>query len=163
MLDVRKSPELQAVILLLKTAATPARREMRAGARNELNALWKPTLSKFARTRLQEQVIVRNARSKVGSDQFEMLAATSRRKLRGGLDGSTRWQGAEFGASAKRVEVTIRGNRRTQTIGRNFGARQTRGKVAYPAARKTGPRIVAAWVNGIVRGLAQGNRDMETH
>ncbi|QBE48749.1 hypothetical protein EVS81_07820 [Leucobacter triazinivorans] len=162
MLDVRKSPELQAVILLLKTAAAPVRKEMRAGARRELNATWKPTLQQFAKTAQQQKVIVRGARAKVGSDNFQMLAATSRRSLSGGLNPATQWHGAEFGANPKRVEVSIRGNRRTQIAGRNFGPRQQRGKVAFPAARKVGPRIVAAWVNGIVKGLARGNKNLET-
>lgn len=162
MLDVRKSPELQAVILLLKTAATPARREMRAGARRALNELWKPTVEQFATTNQQRQVIARGARANVGSDSFTMLAATSRRPLSGGLNPTANWQGAEFGASPKVVAVSWRGKRRNQTIGKNFGPRAKSGRVAYRAARETAPRIVAAWVNGIVRGLAQGNRNMET-
>lgn len=162
MFDVRKSPELQAVILLLKTAAAPVRREMRAGARRELNSLWKPTLERFARTPLQAKVLVRGSRSKVASDTFTMLAATSRRPLSGGLLPAAEWHGAEFGAHPKVTEVTIRGHRRKQTVGKNFGPRMSKGRVAFPSARQTGPQVVAAWVNGLVRGLAQGNKNLET-
>ena len=150
------------MILLLKTAAAPVRRELRTGARRELNALWKPTVERFAVTRQQQQVIARGARSKVGSDSFQMLAATSRRQLSGGLDPSTQWQGPEIGASPRVITVQYRGKSRKQVKGNNFPRRAARGQVAYRAARETGPRIVAAWVNGIVRGLAQGNKDMET-
>lgn len=162
MIDVRKSRELQAVILLLKSAAAPARREMRAGARRELNKLWKPALQARARTRLQQQALVKGARGKVQSDTFTMLAATSRRPLSGGLVPDARWPGVEFGMTPRKAEVTIRGKQRRQTVGKAFGAREKRGKVVYPVARAIAPKIVAAWVNGIVKGLAQGNKDMET-
>lgn len=162
MFDIRKSRELQAVVLLLKSASTPVRREMRAGARRELNALWQPELARRATTRLQERTIVRGARSKVQSDTFTMVAATSKRFLSGGLDPSTQWPGVEFGATPRTVEVTVKGRTRKQRINAGFGARTRRGKVAYPAAREIGPRIVAAWVNGLIKGLAQGNKDLET-
>ena len=162
MLDVRRSPELQGVILLLKRAHTSVRREMRAEARRELNSLWKPTLSKFARTRVQTRVLVNGARSKVSGDSFSMLAATSRRFLPGGLDPENQWHGAEFGANPKRITVTIKGHQRQQWAGRNFGPRLGAGRVVYPSARKVGPRIVAAWVYGLVRGFAQGNAHLET-
>lgn len=162
MLDVRRSPELQGVILILKTADRSVRKEMRAAARRELNELWKPALERFATTPLQTKVLVRGARAKVQSDTFTLVAATSRRALSGGLVPVNRWQGAEFGATPKQVSVTIRGKQRKQTIGRNFGPRQPRGKVVYPAIRKVGPRVVAAWVNGVVKGLAQGNKNLET-
>lgn len=162
MLDVRNSPELQAVVLLLKSAAAPVRKEMRAGARRALNELWKPELQSRATTRLQSRVLVGGARSKVQSDTFTMLAATSKRSLSGGLTPAEQWHGAEFGATPRTVEVRVRGRNRRQRINAGFGARNKRGKVVYPAAREIGPKIVAAWVRGVVRGLAQGNKDLET-
>lgn len=162
MLDVRRSRELQGIVLLLKTADRPVRKEMRAAARRELNALWKPTIDRFVRTPQQQKVLARGARANVQSDTFTLLAATSRRALSGGLVPVNRWQGTEFGANPKQVSVQWRGRQRRQTIGKNFGPRTPKGNVVYPAVRKVGPRVVAAWVNGIVKGLAQGNKDMET-
>lgn len=162
MIDVRRSPELQAVILLLKGSDRSVRNEMRRAARVELNALWKPTLQSFSRNAQQEKVLVRGARSRVGSDDFQMLAATSRRALSGGLVPTSRWAPVEFGGEPKEITVVRLGRERRQRAGRNLGPRVAKGKVVFPAIRKTGPRVVAAWVNGIVKGLAQGNKNMET-
>lgn len=161
MIDVRTSAELQATIFALKSAERRVKPMMKAAARKRLNAIWRPALQARAANELQRRTIVKGARAKVGSDDFTMLAATSRRALSGGMTPDTQWHGAELGATPRRATVTINGHRRDQVINRNFGFRTARGKVAFPAARETGPRIVAGWVEGVVAGLVAGT-ELET-
>lgn len=161
MLKVADHPELQAAALLFNTADGPVQQEMKVAARAELDAVWTPALAAQASTRLQNAVIVDGARSLVHEYGFTMTAANGP-PLRNGLDPGTQWQGSEFGMTPKQVSVRIRGRERKQTVGRQFGPRRRKGKVAYPAARETGPRIVAAWVHGLVRGLARRNPNLET-
>ncbi|MFV0315494.1 MAG: hypothetical protein ACK5O2_00835 [Microthrixaceae bacterium] len=143
-INVADSPELLAVILTLKRSGAAVRKEMRAAARAEANPQWKPAVEAAATTRLQRAVIAKGARVKVGMQDFELLAATSRRPLSGGLVPAAQWAGAEYGA--KRYP--------------QFGPRHK--GIARTAAQKVGPRIVAAWINGAVKGLTQANKHMET-
>lgn len=147
MFDVQDSRELQAIVLAFKLADRRVRNVMKATARKTLNAVWRPALASRATSKLQARVLVAGARAKVGSDSFSMLAATRKRPLSGGLIPADEWHGAEFGARRKGLE--------------RFGARVDDGKVIYPATRDEAPRVVAAWIEGAVAGLATGT-EMET-
>jgi hypothetical protein len=154
--DVTRSRELQAAVALLKQAPTRVRAAMKRRARVRLNALWKPRLEARASSKLQQRVIVGGARSKVGNDEFSMLAATSRRALSGGLVPADDWHGAELGAHIRTVEVTIEGRTRNQKINKQLPRRNREGLVAFPVARKVGPEVVAEWVDGVVEGAFEG-------
>lgn len=159
---ITDSPELLAVILTLKQSGPAVRKEMRAAARKEANGLWKPLLNERAQTRHQQAVIVKGARVNVSLDKFELLAATSRRALSGGLIPASQWHGAEFGMTPKAITYVRNGSTVKSDSGAQFGARVPRGQVVFPSARKAGPRIVAAWIHGAVRGLTQANKNLET-
>lgn len=166
MIDVGRSRELTAVILTFKTAPARVRSEMKKEARKELNRLWKPELERRATTRQQKRVLVTGARAKVGSDTFSMLAATSRRRLSGGLLPNTQWPGAEFGMSPRLTTVRARSRKGVsftyrRRTGNQFPNRRKKGYVVYPAARDTGQRVVAGYVVGAVRGLLNST-EMET-
>lgn len=167
MIDVRESRELSAIIFAFKTAAPSVRREMRKGARKEINQLWAPGLRSRAKNRQERQVLVRGARSKVESDTFSLQAATSQRMLSGGLDPYSQWPGVEFGANTQVKEVYVwrssagRSFKRKQVMGAQFKPRRKSGYVIYPTAREVGPQVVAAWVRGAVKGIVH-RTEMET-
>lgn len=155
MLDVRRSPELQAAILAMKSADRDLRRDIYAEARARLGGEWVPALRQRATTRMQEAILIKGARTRVGTDGFRMVAASSRRKLRGGLIPSEQWAGAEFGARARRVTVQTHSRKGkaytvTKTINRQFPSRVKDGRVVFDAASALGTRLVALWVRAIV-------------
>jgi hypothetical protein len=134
---------------------------MNAYARRALNQLWKPALLQAAGTKGERRVLAQGARSKVGGDGFSMLAATSKRKLSGGLVPSEQWHGFEFGAVPKQVSVWREpginspgvGRRTDVTTGKQFKARRKNGYVVFPTVRKVMPRIAAEYVQAIVASL----------
>ncbi len=167
MIDVRVSSELQATVFAFKTAAPNVRREMRKAARQGINKIWAPGLRSRADNRMERQVLVRGARAKVESDTFSLQAATSQRALSGGLDPYSQWPGVEFGATTKVREVYVYSRRagrsfpRDQVAGAQFKPRKKSGYVIYPTVRDVGPKVVAAWVRGAVRGIVKST-EMET-
>jgi len=141
MFSVRRSPELRALVLAFSTAERRIRNGMRREGRREANATWRPTLRARPLTKLQARVLVPGARANVGSDgSLTLLAATRTSALKGGLVPEAEWHGPELGAIQYR----------------QFGRRMRDGKVVFPAARRVGPRVVAAFVRGAVGGLLAG-------
>jgi hypothetical protein len=157
-IDVRDSPELRAVILSLKLADSEVRKTMTAAARSVLREAWQSELRQRTLTRLENRVIVDSARATVSSQSFTLKAATSRRKLSGGLVPADDWASVELGAKWYRRTYTVtsrKGNpyRVTKLANRQFRPRRSKGYVAFPAAGKTGQRMVALYVSAIARRL----------
>lgn len=155
MLDVRRSPELQAAILGMRRLRSDVRKEIYAESRQKLGGLWLPALQKRIKSPLEQRVILAGARVKVGTDGFTVLAATSRRKLSNGLVPAEDWPGAEFGARNRVATYNRRStlgkvHSVTRTVNRQFGGRQRTGQIAFDAASELGTQLVALWVVAIV-------------
>lgn len=155
MLDVRKSPELQAAILTMRRLDSELRRDIYEGSRAEIGGAWLPALQQRAGTALERRIILKGARVRVGTDGFSLLAATSKKALRNGLVPADDWAGAEFGARPRVLTYKRRstlGNIHsvTRRINTQFRPRVKDGRVAFDAASELGTRLVAAWVRIIV-------------
>lgn len=155
MLDVRQSRELQAAILAMKAADRDLRLDIYKASRSELSSLWVPALQRRAATRMQEAVLVKGARIRVSTDGFSLLAATSRRALKGGLVPADEWAGSEFGARTRRAQIATHSRSGTpytveKMINRQFMARVREGRVAFDAASELGTIAVRVWVRTIV-------------
>lgn len=160
MLDVRRSPELQATILSLRRAQRDVRLDINKAARGKLSPLWKQELNARARSNLEREVIATGARAAASDRGVTLHAATRRRPLSGGLVPSLEWAGAEFGANTRRIQVSQRsrgGTRYTRplTINNQFDARSSDGQVAFAAASDTGTKLVALWVDTVIDQFRQ--------
>lgn len=159
--DVNSDRQVQATVALLKVAPRRIRTYMTRAARQALSQLWRPAVDRYATTRMSQRVIRAGAAGVARSDEFSLMAATRKRPLRGGLVPFDSWHGAEFGAVPQEKDVTRNGRTRSQLINRQFGARVSKGRVAYRAARDVGPEVVAAWTDAVVAGAVHGTA-MET-
>ncbi|EQM75921.1 MULTISPECIES: hypothetical protein [Microbacterium] len=160
MLDVRRSPELQATILSLRRAQRDVRLDINKAARGRLTPLWRQELNARARSNLEREVITSGARVAATDRGVTLHAATRRRPLSGGLVPSLEWAGAEFGANTRRIQVSQRsrgGTRYTRplTINRQFDSRSSEGQVAFAAASDTGTQLVALWVDTVIDQFRQ--------
>jgi hypothetical protein len=154
-LDVRKSPELQAAILGMKRANKEVRLEIYKRSRAQLGNQWVPALQSRASGAFEQRVLVKGARTKVSTEGFSMVAATSNKKLSGGLVPSSEYAGAEWGARTRRDTFQQRSPKGTpytvtKTINRQFRGRQKEGQIVMESASKLGTRLVALWVQIIV-------------
>jgi hypothetical protein len=159
MIDVRESRELQAAIFAMKMANRELRREIYKRARAKLGGEWAPGLASRATTPFENRVLVKGARTKVSTEGFTMVAATSRRLLSGGLLPSTQYAGAEWGAKVRREEIqthTPKGRpyKVTKFINRQFRPRQLNGVIVMETASDLGTRLVRLWVETIVETYA---------
>lgn len=155
MLDVQKSPELQAAIFALKSVRADVRRDINKEARSKLGGLWVPALQRRAATSLEQRIILPGAKARAGGEGFSMVAASSSRKLRGGLVPAQDYAGAEFGATPKTATFQRRSRRGrvhqvTATVNRQFRGRSKNGRIAFDAASELGTKLVASWVVALV-------------
>ncbi len=158
MLDVQKSRELQAALLAMKSVDRSVRNDINKTARTRLKPIWTEALSFNARDRMSQAVIVKGSRVAVTARQVRLMAATSRRPLRGGLVPDQQWTNVEFGANDRKKTFKQRSRRgrtyeRTATINRQFPQRSKNGRIAFDAASHTGTQLVALWVHSIVDEL----------
>lgn len=137
-------------------------KEIEAEGRNYAAPLWKRGLAERAETLGQRRTLVDGADVETDAAAIRFLAAQSRSPLSGGLIPSQEWAGYEFGATPKTLYISWRGRRRFQRINVQFAPRRSKGKVVWPLARVLGPRWVGRWVVAAVRGIGQGNPDIET-
>jgi hypothetical protein len=155
MLDVRRSPELQAALLGLKQAERVVRLDINKDARKGLSPLWAEALRGNSETRLDDRVITKGARVAVGVRQVSLKAATSNRPLKGGLIPSRLWYAVEFGARRRQVQVQAVSPRGTaysytRTVNRQLPGRVRNGRVAFEAASGIGTKLVGIWLGTIV-------------
>jgi len=149
----------------MKRANREVRLEIYSRARRDLGGEWVPALRSRATTDMQQRVLVKGARTKVNTEGFSMVAATSTKALREGLVPTNDWAGFEYGARTKRVRVQTSSRKgkqytRTQTVNRQFRGRQKEGQVVMKSASALGTRLVALWVRTIVetyRDAASGD------
>lgn len=155
-IDVRGSRELQAVIFAMKKAGKELRTSIYAETRRILGQEWTFALYERAQTPLEHRVLVQGARIRVGTQGFTVTAAKSRKPLRGGLKPVESWHAVEFGANPRQatIDATSKKGRSfqvTKTINTQLRRRNRQGYVVMPAARNIGHRLVALWVQLVVR------------
>jgi hypothetical protein len=158
-LDVRKSPELQAAVLALKTAERQIVRDINKDARAQLAPVWQQQLVQKARSPLEQAVMAKGPKVSISDRRVRVQAATSRRALSGGLVPAEQYAGVEWGARPQVKEIAGksprgRAYRYKRTVNRQFRARTKQGHVAMRAAGDVGPAIVSAWLRIVVGHFA---------
>ncbi|MBT1676005.1 hypothetical protein [Curtobacterium aurantiacum] len=158
MLDVRGSDELQAVILALRQMDRTLRKQIYRYSRQAIAPDWKEAIASASTTDIERQVLLRGARADVSADRITLVAASSKRKLRGGASPADIGHAVEFGAPWRRAEITAtssKGKRYsyTRTVNKQFKPRRARGHVAYPVAMRNVGRYASLWVQITVRAM----------
>lgn len=162
MLSVRGDDRLAAVVLAVKAAPKHVRKAVTDDTKATMGPVWVAAVNDRARTRTDQAVIAKGARVKGGNPPVA-VAASSTRRLSGGLIPADQWGGFEFGASVNRDAFTTydtrsrggtpyRVKRRTR---RQLPTGTRSGRVAYPAFAEVAPRVVALWVQSVVRAYWQ--------
>lgn len=159
-IDVKLSPELQAVIFAMRsldrTIAKIVRREVKKVAEPE----WKKALAERANTRLQQRVLVNTSNISVSNQNVRATSAQKGRPLSGGFEPKYDWHAAEFGADRNRVMEYTRRSRNggrhkvRRRIGNGLPARKKTGYVVYPAAHEMVPRLGALFFQTVYRAIA---------
>lgn len=160
MLDVGHAPAaIRAAVLALKAADRGLRSEINKATRTTMSPVWKDLINTRSRTTLSKKVLNTGVRIKAGNPPAG-VAASSKRKLSGGLVPADSWHVVEFGADPNKVTTYTR---RSPTGGTHKVTRHTtrqlpsrvgrgmKGNVVYPAVKQFVPRMVSLWVQTIVR------------
>lgn len=156
MLDVGRAPAaIRAAVLALKAADRGLRSEINKATRTTMTPVWKDLISTRARTSQSKKVLNAGVRIKAGNPPAG-VAASSKRKLRGGLVPADSWQAIEFGAPDKVTTYTRKSRNGgthevTRHTTRQLPTRAPKGHVVYPAVKAFVPRLVSLWVQTIVR------------
>ncbi|WP_026874292.1 hypothetical protein [Jiangella gansuensis] len=157
MLRVGNHRELQAVVLALKAMDRDLARDIRRDTVRTMGPEWKEAVQRRASWHMDHRVIVPGTRI-AGGNPPTMIAASSRRRLSGGLVPVQAWGGFEFGSNRSRRTTYTRRNRRTggthsvtRNTTRQLPRRAPRGRVAYPAVAEMAPRLASLWVQTVVR------------
>ena len=128
---------LQAAVLAFKLADRGLKKRINDATRTHLNEPWKWGITQRASTRLEQRVLVPGARIAAGNPP-SFVAATSKRRLRGGFIADVDGHSAEYGAAD--IETTY--PRRTPSGGTTSVTRHTRRQL--PRRRKLGPVMETA-------------------
>lgn len=158
MLRVGDHRELQAVVLAMKAMDRGLAKEIRRATVSTMNPVWRGEVQAHARTGMDDRVIAKGARIK-GGNPPEAIAASSRRALSGGLVPVEGWPAFEFGTTNRLRRTTYRRRNRksggthtvTRRASRQLPARNAKGRVGYAAFAEVGPRMVALWVQLVVK------------
>lgn len=160
MLRVGQDTRLDAVVYGLKLVSRDVRNRINRETRSTLKPIWQQEVQKHlaGTDTFTGRMIGKGLVS--GGNPPVMRAATSRRPLRtGGLVPDLEGYLAEFGG---RDTLYSRYTRRSKNGGRHDVARRTRvglpqtqrrGRVVYPAASETAPRMASLWVQLFVRSV----------
>lgn len=151
---------LRAVSLALKLIPRQVRNDINRESRKMGNAAWRGVVNQNARTETDRLVLAKGARVKPGNP-LVLTAATSKRKLSGGLVPNDSGRAFEFGAKNRRGHVSTYDRRNRSGSGTHKVARHTRrglpqpssGRVIYESAAEIAPRISKLWVEIIVRNI----------
>lgn len=156
MISVRDHDELRAVVLALKAADRDLRSDINRATRETLNPVWRGLVDVNATYRRDQAVLAKGTRIKAGNPPVA-VAASSRRKLRGGLVPAEQWHAHEFGADREATATYQRRSPKgtvhtvTRHTRRQLPPRYRKGRVVFPAFAEFAPRAVSLWVQLIVR------------
>lgn len=161
MIDVRGDERLRATVLVMKNLERPVVREINNRTRTTLNPLWKGLVSTHASYAADTAVLAKGVRIRAGNPPAA-IAASSRRKLRGGLIPADQYAVREFGGNRDHVRKYTRRSKRggthqvTRHTARQLPPRYRKGRVVFPAFAEFAPRAVSLWVQTVVRTVMEG-------
>lgn len=157
-MSVHGADELRAVVLALKVVDRSIAKDIRA-ATVAMSPDWTAELAGRARSRRDARILLAGARI-AGGNPPAALAGSSTRRLPGGGRPTELASGQEFGSKSRGVKRTYstrspkgtayRVSRRTHA---NQPPSRPTGRVVYPAVADIGPRMVALWVQLVVRKI----------
>ncbi|MBU4213837.1 MAG: hypothetical protein KJ792_04180 [Actinobacteria bacterium] len=159
MLTVRGDDRLKAVSLALRQARRDVRNETNRQVRATMSPVWQNAVQSRARTDLDRKVIAQGARILAGNPPV-LVAAGSRRKLKGGLIPTDTWQPLEFGADREEVSTYDRRTKHggttsvTRHTARQMPSRTRKGRIAWSAAKELAPRLASLFAQTVVRTFA---------
>lgn len=158
--SVFTSPQLQAVLVKLRTLDKDTLKVIRATTRQDVLPIWREQVSMHVQTRAEGLVLGKTARVAVSNQTVTLQSARVGRKLRGGLDPKTEYAAVEFGAEDRGA---FRGYQATNRQGTTFNVkrrtkmqlrqRKATGHVVYPAVAETVPRVISLWVQDVMHVL----------
>ena len=145
---------LAAAVLAFKVADRGLRKSINDATRTTFNGPWRSAIAARGHTPLESRVLVPGARVAAGNPPV-FVAATSKRRLRGGLVPDTSGAPVEFGAADRAVTYPRRspkGNvhQVTRHTRRQLPRRRTAGPV-MGAVAEFGGRAASLWVQLIVK------------
>lgn len=152
----------------LRAVEPELRKAINADTRAVVNPLWRDAIASRATSRLDQRVLGRGARVATGA-RPALVAASSRRALRGGLEPASEWPVVEFGAKDRNARSTYSRRTRsgktakvTRRTRRQLPAHRRSGRVLYPAAAEVLPRVSARWAQTAIwltfEALRKGDR-----
>ena len=160
MLRVGDDSRLDAVIYGLKLVPRDVRNRVSRETRSTLKPIWQQEIQSRLAGRDSFTARMIGKGLVTGGNPPVMRAATSRRPLRpGGVVPDEQGYLAEFGG---RSTLYSKYRRRSKNGGRHDVTRRTmlglpqtiaRGRVVYPAAAETAPRMASLWVQTFVRAV----------
>lgn len=161
MIDVRDDDRLKATVLVMKNIERPVVKEINTRTRTQMNPTWKGLVQTHASSPMDTRVLAKGARIKPGNPP-SLVAASSRRKLRGGFVPADQWAAFEFGADRNKTNKYKRRSKRGGThdvqrhTARQLPSRIRKGRVVYPAVKEIAPRFASLWVQTVVRTVMDG-------
>ena len=152
--SVESDRSLKAAVLAFKLADRGLKKQVNDAIRTHLNEPWKSGISRRATTRLEQRVLVPGARVAAGNPPA-FVAATSKRRLPGGLVPDVDGAAVEFGAA----DTTTTYRRRKPSGGTTSVTRHTRRQLPRPRRRgpvmdtlgEFGGRAASLWTQLIVK------------
>lgn len=160
--SARDITELRGAVLALKQVDRSIKNAINRATRSEVGAIWKDEVAgKVAGMPRVDQLVLGRGASVRPGNPFTAKAANSNRPLSGGLVPNQKAKGFEFGTdNREKTSTYTRKNRRnsgshsvTRRTTRHLPQRHPNGRVIWPAAAETGPRVVSLWVQIIVREI----------
>ena len=152
------SHDMRVLVEAVRGMDAEVRKQIRAHTKAQAAAVWKSEIAQHTGTRLQNRVLVDSARISV-TDQNVMMKSAIVGKLSSGVPVTQLAGPAEFGsAPGKRVtQSSGRGPRKqySRRMGGAFGRPTRKGKVFFPAAHESIPRLASLWMQTAYRTVAE--------
>lgn len=153
--SVNSLAEFKGAALALKAAPREIRNDINRTVRADASGWWKDAIAARATTKMDKLVLAKGARIQPGNPA-RAIAASSRRPLADGLVPDTDARAWEFGTTQPEHQDTYTrrdGAKVTRHVKRQLPRATNRGRVVYPAWADVAPRLVAMWVQIIVRKI----------
>lgn len=161
LVSVRDDRSLRATVLAFARLDRELRTEINRETRAVLGPIWTESINRrlASRSHLDALVLGSGVRVKAGNPA-SVVAASSRRPIRGRLRPAEAWPAWEFGAAER--DAYTKYTRRTQSGRRANVTRRTMrglpqhirtGRVIYPAFAEAAPRLASAWTQTVVRKI----------
>lgn len=155
-ISVRGDDRLKAAVLAVKAANRDLRSRLNKATVATIGPVWATEVTSRALTSLDRAALAKGSRVKAGNPPTA-VAASSTKRLRGGLLPADQWAPVEFGGNQGKVttydRVSVKGHRHkvTRHTARQLPPANRAGRVVFPAFAEVAPRTVALWVQLIVR------------